>query len=603
MNKKVFQTLLEEYLQHQDPSSLWEVFHSLREKAFSVKERDEFDQEIEHTQNALHSTIKDETPPITEGPIEETLIHSKSDTKRVYGEQYDAESAIPILESSPKKESENILEPESLSYIGPYLKEKILGKGGMAVVWKVRDLKLNRTLALKIMHQELDAHHEIIADFEEEAQISAQLQHPGIIPIYSFEQLENNSFYMTMKEVHGKNLYTLIKELYTCGTITESGSNFRRLIDIFHSVCKTMAYAHSKGVIHRDLKPSNIMIGDYGEVLVVDWGIAKVIDADSTQEQIKTQRSGGGMYDSPGVVLGTPAYMSPEQAWGRIKRVDRRSDIYSLGAILYKIITGETYHKGSIAEILEQKKTGQNLVEQPETGEAKTLLNQTEGSVVFPRDFTHPRGGTSFVLPRVFQGRLLPKELVRICEKAMQPKRENRHESAMELAQEIQAWLDGAQRKEKAMEILKQAHTLEEFNRVLEEKIGILWSKAEEVLSTEGGTSQEGWQLWNEIHNLREQIEENRQELHHLLQGALVYDPELIETHQRLAAFAYQDFLDALLKMDTHKKNHAIRRLRLYIDNLPDEKATYWQERQKKDLRSVGLLRKKIGFKKVPAKR
>ena len=263
--------------------------------------------------------------------------------------------------------------------IGPYHKQKLLGKGGMGMVWQVRDPMLQRTMALKISSYSLfrrSIHPNVF--FNEEAQINAQLQHPGVLPVYSYARTDSEIPYLTMKEVRGTTMKQIIQELYIMphGSTTSDGWNVRRLVTAFQSVCETMAYAHSKGVIHRDLKPSNIMVGKFGEVLVVDWGIAKVMQIDPSSEDdepvVVTNRSRSGKAEEPGLVLGTPAYMSPEQAAGYMYAIDHRSDIYSLGVILYQILTGETYHKGSIQEVLQQKSSGRGYVD------LETILPDTD---------------------------------------------------------------------------------------------------------------------------------------------------------------------------------------------------------------------------------
>ena len=135
---------------------------------------------------------------------------------------------------------------------------------------------------MKIIHPQMLSHHHLTSRFIEEAQIGAQLQHPNIIPIHEMGRLNDGRLYFTMKEVKGRPFGEAIAEVHAAienkrWQTTESGWSLRRLIDAFHDVCRAMAYAHSKGVLHRDLKPENIMLGEYGEVLVVDWGIAKVL--------------------------------------------------------------------------------------------------------------------------------------------------------------------------------------------------------------------------------------------------------------------------------------------------------------------------------------
>ena len=237
---------------------------------------------------------------------------------------------------------------------GRYQLQGEIARGGMGVVIKGRDTDLGRDLAVKVL---LDSHKdrpEVTQRFIEEAQIGGQLQHPGIAPVYELGQFEDQRPYFTMKLVKGKTLAALLANRKS---IEEDRSKF---IGIFEQICQTMAYAHSRGVIHRDLKPANIMVGAFGEVQVMDWGLAKVLktggvadesrptNLPNNQSVIETLRSGQG--DTPlgqgsqtqmGSVMGTPAYMPPEQALGEIDQLDERCDVFGLGAILCEILTGE----------------------------------------------------------------------------------------------------------------------------------------------------------------------------------------------------------------------------------------------------------------------
>ena len=229
-----------------------------------------------------------------------------------------------------------------------------IARGGMGAIIKGRDVDLGRDLAIKVL---LDTHKdkpEVVQRFIEEAQIGGQLQHPGIVPVYELGQFADQRPYFSMKLVKGQTLADLLID-------RKNPSEERaKFLGIFEQVCQTMAYAHSRGVIHRDLKPANIMVGAFGEVQVMDWGLAKVLAAGGIADEkrslekqtevsiIRTLRSVGS--DSPGSlgsmtqmgsVMGTPAYMSPEQALGEVDRLDERTDVFGLGAILCEILTGK----------------------------------------------------------------------------------------------------------------------------------------------------------------------------------------------------------------------------------------------------------------------
>ncbi len=222
-----------------------------------------------------------------------------------------------------------------------------IARGGMGVILKGHDTDLGRDVAVKVLDGELAKRPEVVQRFVEEAQVGGQLQHPGIVPVYELGLMADDRPYFTMKLVKGRTLAALFLQRKT------PADNRGRLLTIFESVCQTMAYAHSKGVLHRDLKPANIMVGAFGEVQVVDWGLAKVLHRGGVADEkranqsvhtvIETVRSGPGSSGSDsmvGSVMGTPAYMAPEQAQGEIEKLDERADVFSLGAILCELLTG-----------------------------------------------------------------------------------------------------------------------------------------------------------------------------------------------------------------------------------------------------------------------
>ncbi len=225
-------------------------------------------------------------------------------------------------------------------------KYQVLGeiaRGGMGVVLRGHDNELGRDVAMKVVHGELAERGEVIERFVEEAQIGGQLQHPGIVPVYELGLMGDQRPYFTMKLIKGR---TLAKMLARRKSPEEDRVRF---LTIFEAVCQTMAYAHSKGVIHRDLKPANVMVGGFGEVQVVDWGLSKVLGGGGVADEraanqvhtiIATVRSGPGSDSLAGNVLGTPAYMAPEQARGEVEQLDERTDVFALGAILCELLTG-----------------------------------------------------------------------------------------------------------------------------------------------------------------------------------------------------------------------------------------------------------------------
>jgi serine/threonine-protein kinase len=260
--------------------------------------------------------------------------------------------------------------PVSAGDAGRYQLHGEIARGGMGVVLKGRDVDLGRDVAVKVL---LEKHHdrpEMVRRFVEEAQIAGQLQHPGIIPVYELGRLPDARLYIAMKLIRGRTLAELLEG-------RQSAAEDRpRYLAVFEQVCQTMAYAHASGVIHRDLKPSNVMVGAFGEVQVMDWGLAKVLDRGGVADEkrslrsraepdpVRTLRTGSTAEESQaGSVLGTPSYMAPEQARGQLDTLDERADVFGLGAILCEVLTGlppyagpsgnEVYGKAARADLAE----------------------------------------------------------------------------------------------------------------------------------------------------------------------------------------------------------------------------------------------------------
>jgi serine/threonine-protein kinase len=277
-----------------------------------------------------------------------------------------------------------------------------------------RDDRLRRQVALKEIRPDRLHDASLRQRFITEAEITGQLEHPGIIPIYTFEEDEEGRPYYAMRFIKGRTLAEAIEAYHRQPTPL----GFRALLRHFVDICQTMSYAHSKGVIHRDLKPANIMLGDFSETWVVDWGLAKrmatqekesAFPPESRQEktiaETITPSSSASPLTETGQALGTPSYMSPEQATGQLEQIGPATDIYALGAILYKLLTNTTPYKGSTAEILEQVKRGQA------------------------------------VPPATAVGRGVPPALEAIRKKAMAYDPKERYASAGELADDVNRWL------------------------------------------------------------------------------------------------------------------------------------------------------------------
>jgi serine/threonine protein kinase len=225
----------------------------------------------------------------------------------------------------------------------------LISKGGMGTVLKTTDINCGRVIAMKMVNS-TDDQDESYIRFLHEAKITANLEHPNIVPVHEINYDDQDNVYFTMKYVQGDDLETVLNKLRARDPKYIEAYPLSRLLTIFMCACDGVAFAHSKGVIHRDLKPENIMIGDYGEVLIMDWGIAKILAGKESFESTKTNtevdflsekinNSKGPKETRSGEVFGTPAFMAPEQVLGKNESVDVRTDIYALGGLLYTILT------------------------------------------------------------------------------------------------------------------------------------------------------------------------------------------------------------------------------------------------------------------------
>lgn len=257
-----------------------------------------------------------------------------------------------------------------------------LGRGGMGAVWLARDEELGRDVAVKVLAQPL-ADEAAQARLLHEARILARLEHPGIVPVHDAGLLPDGRAWYSMKRVRGTRLDEHVRD----------DTPLAERLRIFERLCETLELAHARGVLHRDLKPGNVMIGEFGEVLVLDWGVAKVLG--SAADAASDAAPGGAGSDgatSPGTVLGTPGYMPPEQAEGRSAEADVRADVWGLGALLHALL------------------------------------------VRAPPPAAMPQG-------RLAPG--VPRPLEAILRKALAPRREDRYASVAELRQDVARFRDG----------------------------------------------------------------------------------------------------------------------------------------------------------------
>jgi serine/threonine-protein kinase len=288
-----------------------------------------------------------------------------------------------------------------------------IGQGGIGRVFLATEKNLEREVAIKelLPPKEEKQKKRKLARFLREARISGKLEHPGIVPVYELGFKPDGTPFYVMKYVKGDTLDKIIKEC----EFDSPESSFRRrmsFLDNFIAVCDAIGYAHSKKIIHRDLKPGNIIIGEFGETVILDWGLAKKIGEkteNSAEEPAQEQEisESDAFRTIEGAKMGTPAYMPPEQIDPRFGEMDERSDVYSLGVILFILLTGQ----------------------KPYAGDAKTVMEKITSGAPSPSPLS--------------RGSYIPHELAAICAKAMSKDKTVRFANAHEMAAELRAYRDG----------------------------------------------------------------------------------------------------------------------------------------------------------------
>jgi formylglycine-generating enzyme required for sulfatase activity/tRNA A-37 threonylcarbamoyl transferase component Bud32 len=331
--------------------------------------------------------------------------------------------AVPAVSKTPPPRplTQNKTQERPASAVAErYLFLNSLGQGSEGRVIAVNDRLIGRTVALKTLLQN-NSDEQTKKRFLNEAQLTAKLEHPSIVPVYDLGALPDESPFYTMRVVKRLSL----KEILENEELRSSWS-LARLCGVFVQVCRAMSYAHSKGVVHRDLKPANILLGDYGEVYVADWGIAKVLDDAPTESELSQgSDTATRVENEEGLIIGSPGYMSPEQARSEWSSLDQRSDIFSLGAILYELLTRQRPFQG---------KTN------------RAVLLATLG-----QDPAPPRT----LVPNC------PLSLEDLCLKMLSKDRADRPSSAAKVADEVEAFLEGAKererRRQEAERLVKEA--------------------------------------------------------------------------------------------------------------------------------------------------
>jgi serine/threonine protein kinase len=386
---------------------------SRRHARLTVGERDVFIEDL----GSANGTFVNRRRAFGRVPLKPGL---RAQLGRVLVEANWRESSAPVVPAAALPSKQALLAGQK------YELGEFVAAGGMGVVHRARDRHIRRGVAMKLMPAEMAESPSKWLRFLEEAQVTGQLEHPNIVPVYDLGVDAQGRLFYTMRFVRGINLSVVLEDIRNGKADTIAQFPLGRLLTILQKACDAVSFAHSKGIIHRDIKPENIMIGDFGEVLVLDWGLAKKLadrvspldplNPDDSVESIRAMSDDAGR-TREGVVMGTPHFMSPEQANGWVDRIDERSDIFMLGGVLYNILTLQFPFPG---------KTTKEAVEKIRMGR-----------ILPPGSYNK-----SAALPHC-PDKLIPESLSAVAMKALAFEPEARYQTVREFQQDIEAYQGG----------------------------------------------------------------------------------------------------------------------------------------------------------------
>jgi serine/threonine-protein kinase len=365
----------------------------------------------------------------------------------------------------------------------------------MGEVWRALDTRLGREVALKTLLPALAENADAFRRLRTEAEITAQLRHPGVLCVIDAGQFPDGRYWYTMPIVEGRTFGAEVADQHERVRVDArpAPAALHHLMSQFLRICQIVAHAHERGVIHRDLKPANLMVGRFGEVFVMDWGLAKALDG-SADPEVSAELALTLVSPTPetqyGAIIGTPAYMAPEQAAGRLDTVDRRSDVFSLGAVLWHLLTG---------------------------------MRPGTGDLTAPTSPLHPDAA-----------------LWAIARGAMDPTPAARPADAGHLAETVSSWLDGAQRREAAVRHVEAAAARATRRGTLEARAQALRQTAAAGLAGVGPHADATrrhpfWALEDEAAALERQARVDAVETDRALRMALSLAPDLVQARTMLA--------------------------------------------------------------------
>jgi eukaryotic-like serine/threonine-protein kinase len=343
----------------------------------------------------------------------------------------EAETAPTEVRSGPVPVDVRLRPLEELGFGERYRDRRRLGEGGMGEVRLCADLRVGRDVAVKVIHAGRDTSSDMQARFVREARIQGQLEHPSIVPVYDLGVRPDGAAFFTMKRVRGLTLEEIVEGLRAGDSTITAAYGKRRLLSAFSQVCLAVAFAHARGVVHRDLKPANVILGEFGEVYVLDWGVAKLVGVPDVESESASDEAESdapvrdetlGVQTAAGSILGTLGYMAPEQLRGDTELVGPCSDIYALGTMLFELVTLEPLH--------------------PRTSPNATVTSTLQGADARLSTRDTPWGSVP--------------ELDGISVRATTMDPEQRFESARQMHESIERFLDGDRDLEKRRELARE---------------------------------------------------------------------------------------------------------------------------------------------------